>query len=75
MEQLFDLGASVMKLDSLAAVSAAISSSLGSVNCLSGTSLALAIITIHTYKYNSSICYETGISEDVKLVGLLSCIS
>ena len=33
-----------MKLDSLAAVSAAISSSLGSVNCLSGATLAFAIM-------------------------------
>ena len=43
MEKLFDFRASVMKFDSLAAVSAAISSSLGSVSCLSGATLALAI--------------------------------
>ena len=43
IEQLLDLRASVMKLESLVAVSAAISSSLGSVSYLSGATLALAI--------------------------------
>ena len=55
MEQLLDLRASVMKPDSFAAVSAAISLSLGNVICLNGTTLLIALAitkdelaTIHT---------------------------
>ena len=67
-----------MKLESFAALSATISSSLGSFNCLSGTTLAFAIMKDmlpSTYKNAIAPYAKTGISKNVKLTGLLSYIT
>ena len=64
IEQSRNVRASKMKLDSLAGVSAAISSSLGRVNCLSGATLALAIlkdVLLSAHK-NATAPYAMGLA-------------
>ena len=63
-----------MKLHNLAAVSATISLSLGSVSCLSGATLALAMtkdVSVSTHKKATAL-YALGLAS-AKICSLLHC--